>query len=148
MRSKAPLALLEQVVMLAVFALAAVLCLRAFLWADARSEGFARRDRAMVEVQSAAEVLKAAGGEVAHAQREAARRMGGTLSQGLWCLCYDEQWQVSGQEDAAYRLCAQGVPAPVEGLCQARVWLDWEENGETLFEVTVAWQEVAQDGGA
>ena len=49
-------------------------------------------------------------------------------------------------ESAVYWLHGQLEPAPVEGLGQARVRLDWEESGETLFQVTVAWQEVELDG--
>ena len=48
MRSKAPLVLMEQAVMVLVFALAAALCLRAFVWSDQLSRQNEARDRAPV----------------------------------------------------------------------------------------------------
>lgn len=47
MRSKAPLALMEQMVMVLVFALAAALCLQAFALADRISRQNAERDQAL-----------------------------------------------------------------------------------------------------
>lgn len=58
MRSRAPLALMEQLVMALVFALAAAICLRAFALADQMSRRNETRDRAVVAVQNAAELLK------------------------------------------------------------------------------------------
>lgn len=58
MRSKAPLALMEQMVMLLVFALAAALCLQAFVKSDEISASCEARDRAMTLCQSAAEVIR------------------------------------------------------------------------------------------
>ena len=48
MRSKAPLILMEQMVMLLVFALAAALCLQAFVKSDELSARGEARDRAAV----------------------------------------------------------------------------------------------------
>lgn len=58
MRSRAPLALMEQMVMVLVFSLAAAVCLRAFVLADQTSRRSAVRDRAVVAVQNTAELLK------------------------------------------------------------------------------------------
>lgn len=148
MRSKAPLALIEQVIMILVFALAAVLCLRAFVWSDAQSALQADRDRAVVVAQRAAENLKAAGGDMAHAQAEAARRMGGVVEQGVWYVLYDQNWTaVGGYHEAAYAVYAQGVPIEVNGLWKAEVWVaSCDGDGAPLFSLDVAWQEVNLDG--
>ena len=61
MKSKASLQLMEQLVMLLVFALAAALCLGVFRRADALSEDLTRRDEAVILAQNAAEVLKSTG---------------------------------------------------------------------------------------
>lgn len=149
MRSKAPLVLMEQAVMVLVFALAAALCLRAFVWSDQLSRQNEARDRALLEVQNAAETLKHAGGDTAHAQEEAARRLGGQVSQGLWYIFYDETWSVTDQERAVYRLEAQGEPSEVTGLCHARVRVMPERDPEAsaLAELTVAWQGEADGHG-
>ena len=45
MRSKAPLVLMEQLVMVLVFALAAALCVQVFVLSDQTSRNYAARDR-------------------------------------------------------------------------------------------------------
>ena len=70
MKSKASLLLMEQLVMLLVFALAAALCLQAFAKAEVISAETARRDRAVVLARNAAELLKAG-------EREAVGELGG-----------------------------------------------------------------------
>lgn len=139
MRSKAPLALMEQMVMLLVFALAAALCVQSFAKSDALSQRGEARDRAVTVCQSAAEVIRSCGGEPAHALSGAAERLGCHYDQGLLWADYDENWN-SGAGDA-YRLTAQGVPSETPGLYAACVAVDC--GGETLFEITVAWQEVS-----
>lgn len=145
MKSKAPLALIEQAIMLVVFALAAVLCLQAFVWADSESKEIAARDMALMQAQSAAEVLKSKGGDMAHAQSAAAELLGGRVEQGMWYILYDENWDpVDNWTDAAYSLHAQGVPTDVEGLWKAEVWVDTCRNREvTLCSIPIAWQGVA-----
>ena len=59
MKSKASLLLMEQLVAVLVFALAAVLCLRLFAGAERISTETARRDQAVAVAQNAAELLKA-----------------------------------------------------------------------------------------
>ena len=59
MRNKAPLALMELVIMILIFALAAALCLQAFQWASKQSQQIALRDDAVLAVQNTAEALKA-----------------------------------------------------------------------------------------
>ena len=63
MRNKAPLALMEQLVMVLVFALAAALCVQALVLADNRSREMEHRDRALLEAQNAVETLKSCGGD-------------------------------------------------------------------------------------
>ena len=62
MRSRAPVALMEQAVMGLVCALAAAVCWRLFALAEETSRRSMLRDRAVVEVQNTAELLKATGG--------------------------------------------------------------------------------------
>ena len=57
-KSKAPLVMLEQMVMLLVFALAAALCLQAFVKSDAASREAEARDRAANLCQSLAEMMR------------------------------------------------------------------------------------------
>lgn len=136
MRSKAPLALMEQMVMLLVFALAATLCLQAFSKSDEISKRVEVRDRAVTLCQSVAEVIRNDGGEPADALSDAAQALGYQYDQGLLWAEYDENWSSSAA--GVYRLTAQAVPTEISGLYAARVAVETE--GETLFELTVAWQ--------
>lgn len=136
MRSKAPLALMEQMVMLLVFALAATLCLQAFSKSDEISKRVETRDRAVMLCQSVAEVIRNDGGEPAEALSHAAQKLEYQYDQGLLWAEYDENWS-SGAE-GVYRLTAEGVPTETAGLYAARVAV--ESEGETLFALTVAWQ--------
>ena len=150
MRSKSPLALMEQLVMVLVFALAAALCLRAFVLADQTSRYHADVDRSVLLCQNAAETLKATGLPMAEAQEAVMAEMGGILRQGLLQICYDEKWNPlpGSPAECAYVLEIQGVPADVEGLWKAHIRVAAEEDisaggsGESLFELYVAWQEV------
>lgn len=137
MRSKAPLALMEQLIMVLVFALAAALCLRAFAAADSLSREKELRDRALAEGQSMAELAKSASGDLTLA----AGLYGGTWDGERWVCFFDGAWNQTGaEEDAACRL--EVVPQPGgNGLGEARVsaWAPGEE--EPLFSFPVAWQE-------
>ena len=153
MRSKSPLALMEQVLMVLVFALAAALCLRVFAFSDRVSARNEAIDRAVLECQNAAETLKSTGRPMAEAQKILADRMGGTMEQGLVQVCYDENWTVlpGDAAECAYVLEVQGIPAGVDGLAKANVCVAALEdisvggNGERLFSIDVAWQEVNCD---
>ena len=61
MRNRAFLPLMEQAIMILVFALAAALCLRTFVWADGYSARQQARDQAVTVAQNAAETLQAKG---------------------------------------------------------------------------------------
>lgn len=63
MRSRAPLALMEQAVMVLVFALAAALCVQAFALAGTMSRKNETRDRALQQAQNAVETLKSTHGD-------------------------------------------------------------------------------------
>ena len=58
MRQRPPLILMEQMIMLLVFALAAALCLQAFVKSDGISKRSEARDRAVILCQNVAETLQ------------------------------------------------------------------------------------------
>lgn len=135
MKSKAPLALIELAIMLLVFALAAVLCLRAFVWAETASKENLERDQALVQAQSAAEVLKACTGDP-----DAAMELYGGGKEGqTWTVWYDEAWNQTAQA-ARYRLVAVPVQTGLAYLGMANIQVFREET--CLAQLDVAWQEV------
>ena len=147
MRSKAPLVLIEQMVMLLVFALASALCLQAFVKSDAISVRGEEKGRAAIAAQNAAEVIRHKGGDIENAFTQTGRMLGGTYEQGELRIDYDENWNVT-DKDGVYCLIAQEVPAQVSGLRKASVQVATDAQKADpgiLFELEVAWQEVDAD---
>ena len=140
MKSKAPLALMEQLVMVLVFALAAALCLQVFVLSDRMSRQNEARDHAVVAVQNAAETIKSCGGDFA----ESAALCGGTWQEERWLLGYDADWAPVEASACAYLV--QATPRDTEDLLLgSAVVAAYEADGTELFAVTVYWQEVAED---
>ena len=140
MRARPPLALMEQLVMALVFALAAALCVQAFALSSRISRTGAARDRAVIEAQNAAERCKAEGFDAARLEGQ----LTGRTEQGVVYAHYDENWETVGYlAEYAYCLQVQNVPAqPGIGKEEVRVST---ADGEILSELFVAWQEVDGD---
>ena len=113
MKHKASLALMELLVMLLVFALAAAFCLQVFVKAKVISEETVRRDQAVVLARNGAELLKATGGDALAAEN---------LSKDGYCL-------------TVHRKQSQQP-----GLALAEITVFYEEA--QLFSLETGWQEV------
>lgn len=141
-RSKVPLILMEQMIMLLVFALAAALCVRAFVLADSRSLHNEARDRALTVAQNTAELYKSVQGDA----ESVAARVGGSLENGGFCIVYGEDWQPTHAErETAYLLTVTPLPKETPRLGKAELRVT-DAAGETLITLPLAWQEV--DKGA
>ena len=136
MKRNSSLLLIELVIMLLVFSLAAALCVQVFVWADTRSAQSAVEDMALLQAQNAAEALKHCNGDFSLA----AQTHGGVWA-GKWTLLFDEQWTIT-EGDPSYRLVAEPVAADVPMLGQAKLTV-WDREGAVLAELSVCWQEVA-----
>lgn len=138
MRTKSPLALMEQLVMVLVFALAAALCLQVFVLADKTSRHNADVDNAVLLAQNTAETLKAYG-----VVEEAKEATGGEIRQMMWSAYYDEALNpVPDQASAYYVVDTLPGNSGVEGLGQANIEVFRQDGNRGLFSITVAWQEV------
>lgn len=126
MRNKASLILMEQLVMVLVFALAAAVCLGVFVKADGISRETALRDRAVMMAQNGAEVMKRCSGDL----ETAAKILNGTA---------DETTITVQDGKLTMKIEKTASEVPGLGLAEVRVW-----GGNTiLFTITVGWQEVA-----
>ena len=90
MKSKAPLPLMEQLIMVLVFALTAALCLQGFSLADRFSNHQEAQAKAVVMAQNAAEMLKYTHGDFV----AASEHLGGFVDDSAWYIAYDEAGQV------------------------------------------------------
>ena len=145
MRSKAPLLLMEQMVMLLVFALAAALCLQAFVKSDSISSESEQRDRAITLCQSVAEVIQHDGGVEA-----ALTRLHGEIYEqdGVYSSFYDGDWNYNwseprcgtGAPECVYRLEVRPVDSGVDGLGRAQVNAVAIKSETVIFTLDVSWQ--------
>ena len=147
MKSKAPLLLMEQMVMLLVFALAAALCLQAFV----KSGDSEDRDRAAALCQNAAEAVRHSRGDL----KKTAELLGlsypyeGDVE--ALSLGYDKDWNSFGvvQEvgkDVLRTVRIAPVDSGVDGLGRARIeafgWDDSSQAGpNSIYAIEVCWQE-------
>ena len=134
MKERRPLVLIELLVMLLVFSLAAAFCLKAFAWADNRSVELQQQAQAAVEAQNAAELLKHTRGDYA--------RLGMILDAGKWCCFYDADWHAC-QRGGSFLLQITPEICDTEGLAGARVEV-YREDGQCLIALTVRWQETVK----
>ena len=138
-RSKTPLVLMEQLVMVLVFALAAALCVQVFVLADRTSRLGEARDRALLEAQNTAEALKAGDADYFTARSAAAGEAG-------WSISYDADWQcVTTADTAAYHLLVFPADSGLDRLWAAQVQV-YTADGRMLVDLPVAGQEVDANG--
>ncbi len=136
MKRKASLVLVELLIMLAVFAVAASLCLRAFVWSDNQAKQSAVADFALMQTQNVAETLKHYRGDYS----TAAQTYGGQWDGNAWRISYDDDWGIN-EETQTYSLCVLPISGEISGLGRARLTLV-DREGSVLTDLYVSWQEV------
>lgn len=140
MKSKTPLALIELVIMILIFSLTAALCLRAFVWSDQISSQSAVRDQAVIQVQTAAETIKACSGNL----DDAAAILGAQASADGQSLTIPGQDFVLTAEKRAINTrglgCAflSAAPAPYSDAAASPL-------SEPIYTLEIFWQEVTPD---
>ena len=137
MKNKAPLSLMEQIIMLLVFALAAALCLQMFVLSGQMSRRLEKQDRAVTLVQNTAETVKLCGGDA----EEYAKLLSAEEQDGIFAVGYDAEWNHVSAEHAEYLITVEQTSAEGDLLGTAEV--SAVQDGEELFGVTISWQEVA-----
>ena len=137
MRNKTTLMLMEQLVMITVFALASVLCLQMFTFAYRTSRYQEQRDRAVLEAQNAAEALK--GGAQEYFCGAGAEFSG----DGACVLLYDAEWQPV-QNGESYILTVTPVETGTPYLWKAEISVR-TVAGEVLISLPVAGQVREED---
>lgn len=133
MRNKSILVLIEHMVMLLVFALAAAVCLRMFALSGKLSRTYEATDRAVLAAQNAAELIKK-DGIGGFAELTGAKADG----EDTWTVFYDENWETASEENGKYVLRVSGTDTS-EYLFRAEVVV-FTDTGEELFRLPVAGQ--------
>ena len=138
MKNKAPLALMEQLVMVLVFALAATVCVQVFVFSDRMSRRNEQIDRAMLAAQNVAEIAKYTAGD----WEQAVQILGGTWEDTTWRLSYSRDGQPARDDensDFFISVSCMDSGQPLLGMAQVKAQTREEKE---LFSFPVAWQEV------
>lgn len=140
-RSRAPLVLMEQVIMVLIFSLAAAFCIQAFALSGKVSGSLEKRDHAMNVSQTLAETVKARKGDYRQVQKD----LGGQIEKDGIALPYDADWELLPEgEKAVYQ--AVFAETDRQQLCRkGQVTVKECDGGATLFSIPVAWQEDGTD---
>ena len=136
MKRSASLILVELLIMLTVFALAAAICLRVFVWSDENSRQSAAADHALLRAQNVAETIKHYRGDFSLAAGD----YGGQWDGASWKVSYDDGWNIRA-DGGAYVLQVVPVSCDTDYLGQARLTVT-DQFGAVLSEFSVCWQEV------
>lgn len=133
--SKAPLVLMEQVIMVLVFALVAALCIQAFVLARTLSIQMTDRDHAMNVSQTLAETVKAYGGD----PERVCEALGGETDGDQMRFFYDADWNESTETDASFLLVLEQEAG--EGFCRnAKVTVTDSSGEREIISMNIAWQ--------
>lgn len=124
-RSKAPLALMEQIIMILVFALAAAVCLQAFVYSNNLSVKGERENNAVSHAQEVAEYCKMYSGNLDEVQEELA---GERTQDGLRVFYEEDQMTV-----------VLAVKEQTDWLAKARVCV-LDHNEQEIYSLNTAWQ--------
>ena len=138
-RGKTALFLMEQLIIVAVFALAAVLCVQVFVYAHLTAEASAAQDYAVIAAENAAEIYKACRGDLdATAAELGAEVYGDTILK-----YYDNEWKGSAVRGAGYVMELTVTRPKIDYLQQAVVHIHSVDDKKDIFSVCVAAQEVS-----
>ena len=104
-RSRSTLFLIEQLIVIAVFAICAVACISILTAAFSYAGDSRATAHALIAAESGAEVFKATGGDI-NAVTDIIGGTAGTGGSGAATIIvyYDSSWQVSGETDASFVL--------------------------------------------
>lgn len=124
-RSKAPLALMEQIIMILVFALAAAVCLQAFVYSNNLSVKGERENNAVSHAQEVAEYCKMYSGNLDQVEEELA---GERTQNGLKVFYEEDQMTV-----------VLALMEQTDWLAKARVCV-LDNNEQEIYSLNTAWQ--------
>ena len=124
-RSKAPLALMEQIIMILVFALTAAVCLQAFVYSNNLSEEGDRKNQAASHAQEVVETCKMLSGDLEQVQQ----RLSGELTEDGIRIFYEEDRMTVVLE----------ITEQTEWIARAKVSVQ-DEDCKEIFRIDTAWQ--------
>lgn len=126
MKNKANLAIMEQVIMLLVLAVAAAICIQVFIQAHLTEKKNHLQDLAIENVQNVSEILKSTGN-----LEQTAQKTGGYIENGVLTV------QLDG-------FTVTATPIQSENPLLGRVKVVARDGESIIAELDVCWQEVGK----
>ena len=150
-RSKSTLFLIEQLIVIAVFAICAVACISILTTAYFYANDSNSTRNALFRAESAAEIFKATGGDVAVVTSMLESTPASVVdSGGVVTIHYNSSWQPVSQTDASYRLnITSHAPEqifPGYSLVTGEI-IVVRITGETLITLPLAARVISATGG-
>ena len=146
-RSKAPLSLMEQLIMVLVFAFAAAICLQAFVYSDNLSKSGTAREMAATRATEVAEVCKAYRGDF----DKAAAKIEGTIVPTDGGNSIEKSYTEDGLRVVLDTPTTETITGDVAyQKSKVSVWEIPDENKQNkqddgpIYTMTVAWQTAGQ----
>ena len=145
-RSKAPLSLMEQLIMVFVFAFAAAICLQAFVYSDRLSKDGTAKENASVRATEVIEIVKAYHGDM----QKAADKLGATYTASDSGAAGESGTLVKEYPDDGMKVTLETNEATATGGANyyhqtGKVYVieipgEGEELKDPIYSVDVAWQ--------
>ena len=128
MKSKAPLVLMEEVIMVLAFAFAMAVCMKIFVFSYDVSNETKNASVAMFEAQNMAETIKRTGGELFGEDNEK-------------IIYYDKDWNETSEKEDFYMAVVKTDAHEGTGRAEITVY----DGEKVLFDIPVVWQEVERN---
>lgn len=135
-RSKAPLSLMEQLIMVFVFAFAAAVCLQAFVYSDNLSKDSTQKETASARATEVIEVCKAYHGDLEKAAGKLSAKVLPAAEDGTRSL--EKTYEADG-----VKVVLMAQPGSSDHIEKGHVRVSSLEEGQddqAIYEVDVAWQ--------
>ena len=138
-RSKSTLFLIEQLIVIAVFAICATACIRIVTNAYFFSQDSRDISNALIAAQSGADSVKAFSGDI----EKAAKVLGGVTENvggaAALVVYYDDGWHVSGEDNSSYilRLIENRGDTQPQSLFSGELTVK-KKSGDELLSIPVA----------
>jgi len=138
-RSRSTLFLIEQLIVVAVFAICSAACVRILASAFITARESRDKSYAVLAAESAAESFKATAGDLGRTAVMLGAASGYSDADGTVTVFYDRQWHACGSREANYRLRLVSAKPETPGLPLSLGEITVETiTGESLLAITVA----------
>lgn len=131
--------LCELLIAILVFAVAAAVCVRIFVFANFTATDSSTLNHAVIAAQNGAECFKATGGDLS----EAAKLLGTAGNGNAITIYMDQNWKSTNDENAPYLVTVERTSRQV-GCVNGEVTVS-ENAGDPLYVLTVSAEEKAAE---